>query len=78
MESIHTKSRMYGQGSHELVEELKKKLRKKIDNRRFLKSLVHAYSTVFMNDLGLYRKAFCQNVRAHNNALCSYCSKINH
>ena len=51
---------MYGLGSYELVEELKKKLRKKIDNRRFLKSLVHAYLTVFMNDLGLYRKAFCQ------------------
>ena len=31
MELIHTKSRMYNQGSHELVEELKKELRK-IDN----------------------------------------------
>ena len=28
MESIHTKSRMYGQGSHELVEELKKETQK--------------------------------------------------
>ena len=28
MESIHTKSRMYGQGSHALVEELKKETQK--------------------------------------------------
>ena len=28
MESIHTKSRMYGQGSHQLVEELKKETQK--------------------------------------------------
>ena len=61
MESIHTKTRMKGQGSRELVDRLKKETEKedKIDNllqawlprtRRFL----------YMNDLALDRlKVFC-------------------
>ena len=78
MESIHNKNRMKGQGSHELVEEVKtEKLRKKIDNRRFLKSLVHAYSTVCMNDLGLYRKVFCQRPRLQSYKTYNFtCSKL--
>ena len=49
---------MKGQGSLELVIEIQKKERKKIDNRRFFTSLILAYSTVVINDLGIDRKVF--------------------
>ena len=80
MESIHTKSRMKDQGSHELVEELKKRNKKgKIDNLRFYKSLVHVYSAVIMNDLGLDRKVFCQSSRLQSFKTYNFtCSELFH
>ena len=57
MESVHINTTMKGQGSLEFVEELKTE--GKNNNLQFLSSLVHTYSTVFMNNLGLDRKIFC-------------------
>ena len=60
MESIYIQNLMKGQGSVELVMEILKKERKKerltIDD--FFTSLILAYSTVVMNDLGIDRKIF--------------------
>ena len=60
MESIHTKVRMKGQGSHELVNEAKKERiqeRLTIDNF-FYESGLHVRYLNF-HDLGLDRKVFC-------------------
>ena len=57
MESIYIKKLMKGQGSLELAMEiLKKERRLTIDV--FFTSLILAYSTVVMNDLGIDRKVF--------------------
>ena len=51
MELIYIQTTMKGQGNLELAMEMQKE--EKNDNSRLLPSLVHVYSTVFMNDLGL-------------------------
>ena len=58
MEPVHVKIRMKGQGSPKLVSEAKKE--RMNDNSRFFVSVVLAYSTVFINDLGLDKKVFCR------------------
>ena len=62
MESIYIQNLMKDQGSLELAMEIlkkeRKKERKKIDNLRFFTSLILAYSTVVMNDLGIDRNVF--------------------
>ena len=59
MESIYAvQNLMKGQGSLELVIEIQKKERKKTDNLLFFTSLILAYSTVVMNDLGIDRKVY--------------------
>ena len=80
MEWIYIQNLMKGQGSLELAMEILKKERKKerkIDNLRFYKSLVHAYSTVFMNDLELDRKVFCRSSRLQSYKIHNFtCSEL--
>ena len=56
-ESIHTKTRMKGQGSCELVEKTKER-RLTIDD--YLQAWFMHTLHFFMNDLGLDRKVFCR------------------
>ena len=58
MESIYIQNLMKGRGSLELAMEILKKERRLTIDYIFFTSLIYAFSTVVMNDLGVDRKVF--------------------